>query len=69
MTQGPGSNEGNYIDWLTISDNAQSVVDDVTRIRSHPLVPNTIPIYGYIYDVATGLLVEVPDATKAGAVN
>ena len=64
---GPGSTEGNYIDWLTISDNAQSVVDDVTRIRTHPLVPNRIPIYGYIYDVATGQLVEVPDATKAGA--
>ena len=43
------------------------MTDDVTRIRSHPLVPDTIPIYGYIYDVATGLLVEVPDATKAGA--
>ncbi len=64
---GPGSNEANYIDWLTITDNAQSVTDDVTRIRAHPLVPNTIPIYGYIYDVATGRLVEVPDATKAGA--
>ena len=64
---GPGSNEANYIDWLTISDSAQSVTDDVTRIRAHPLVPNTIPIYGYIYDVATGRLVEVPDATKAGA--
>jgi carbonic anhydrase len=25
-----------------------------------------IPIYGYIYDVKTGKLVEVPDATKAG---
>jgi len=64
---GPGSNEANYIDWLTITDNEQSVTDDVTRIRAHPLVPNTIPIYGYIYDVATGRLVEVADATKAGA--
>ena len=64
---GPGSNEGNYIDWLTISDNAQSVADDVSRIRAHPLVPKSIPIYGYIYDVATGNLVEVPDATKAGS--
>ena len=64
---GPGSNEANYIDWLTITDSEQSVTDDVTRIRAHPLVPNTIPIYGYIYDVATGRLVEVPDATKAGA--
>ncbi len=63
---GPGSAEASYIDWLTITDNAQSVVDDVTRIRTHPLVPAGIPIYGYIYDVATGRLNEVPEATKAG---
>ncbi len=63
-----GSTEAAYIDWLTISDNAQSVVADVTRIRQHPLVPGRIPIYGYIYDVTTGRLVEVPDATAAGTV-
>ena len=64
--EGPGSAEGHYIDWLTIKDNARSVVEDVTRIRNHPLVPATIPIYGYIYDVATGELVEVPEASAAG---
>jgi carbonic anhydrase len=64
--KGPGSAEANYIDWLTFKDNAQSVVEDVTRLRSHPLVPGSIAIYGYIYDVSTGRLVEVPDATKAG---
>lgn len=63
---GPGSPEAKYIDWLTISENARSVVEDVTRIRTHPLVPGRIPIYGYIYDVATGRLVEVPEATAAG---
>lgn len=64
--KGPGSTEGDYIDWLTIADNAKSVVADVQRIRSHPLVPGDIPIHGYIYDVKTGRLVEVPEATKAG---
>ncbi|MCL4793139.1 MAG: carbonic anhydrase [Bryobacteraceae bacterium] len=64
--KGPGSAEGNYIDWLTIADQAQSVVDDVARIRRHPLVPANIPIYGYIYDVTNGKLVEVPAATEAG---
>ncbi len=62
----PGSSEGDYIDWLTISDQEKSVTTDVERIRSHPLVPGNIPVYGYIYDVKTGRLVEVPAATKAG---
>lgn len=65
--EGPGSTEGQYIDWLTISDNAKSVVADVERLRRHPLVPGEIPIHGYIYDVRTGKLIEVPEATRAGA--
>jgi len=51
---------------LTFSDNAKSVVEDVTRIRNHPLVPNDIPVYGYIYDVKSGKLLEIAEATKAG---
>lgn len=63
---GPGSTEGQFIDWLTIKEPSKSVVADVRRIRNHPLVPGDIPIYGYIYDVTTGRLVEVPEATEAG---
>jgi carbonic anhydrase len=63
---GPGSRAGEYVEWLTISDQAQSVVDDVTRIRRHPLVPPTIAIYGYVFDVSSGRLVEVPAATEVG---
>ena len=66
--KGPGSTESEYIDWLTIHDRAGSVVDDVRRIRSHPLVPKNIPIYGYLYDVKTGRLIEVPAATQVGRV-
>ena len=64
--RGPGSTEGEFIDWLTMKDNAASVVADVKRIRNHPLIPRPIPIYGYIYDVRTGRLEEVPEATTAG---
>lgn len=64
--QGPGSAEGEFVDWLTISDQQQAVTEDVQRIRSHPLVPRDIPIYGFIYDVATGKLVEVTEATRLG---
>ena len=63
---GPGSVHGHFVKWLTIKDLAASVTEDVRRIRSHPLVPANIPIYGYIYDVRTGHLVEVPEATVAG---
>jgi carbonic anhydrase len=63
---GPGSREGQFIDWLTIKDQAQSVVADVERIRRHPLVPGDVAIYGYIYHVESGRLVEVPGASAAG---
>jgi carbonic anhydrase len=63
---GHGSTEGEYVDWLTIREQAASVVEDVGRIRRHSLVPGTIPIYGYIYQVETGRLVEVPAATELG---
>jgi carbonic anhydrase len=65
---GPGSTEAHFIDWLTIANTSQAVVDDVTRIRAHPLVPRSIPIYGYVYDVKTGKLGEIQAATKAGRV-
>ncbi len=64
---GPGTQEAAYVDWLTISDPLGSVVADVERIRASRMVPGTIPIYGFIYDVRSGRLVEVPDATAAGA--
>ncbi|MEY4713783.1 MAG: hypothetical protein RIQ37_113 [Actinomycetota bacterium] len=63
---GPGSAEAKYIDWLTISNQAQSITEDVARIRNHPLVPGNIAIFGYIYDVKTGSLIEIPEATKVG---
>jgi len=64
--RGPGSRAGEYIEWLTIADQKQAVVDDVERIRNHPLVPKTIPVYGFLYDVRSGKLIEVADATEVG---
>ena len=63
---GPGSPEAANIDWLCITDQTGSVADDVQRIRNHPLVPDSIAIYGYVYDVRTGRLVEVPQASRIG---
>jgi carbonic anhydrase len=64
--KGPGSAEGEFVNWLTIRDQAKSVCTDVERLRSHPLVPRDVALYGYIYDVKTGKLQEVPEATRPG---
>ncbi len=63
---GHGSAHGHFLKWFTFADNAESVVQDVRRIREHPLVAPHIPIYGYIYDVKSGRLLEVKAATEAG---
>ncbi|HSC24602.1 MAG TPA: carbonic anhydrase [Candidatus Babeliales bacterium] len=55
------------IDWLTIQNGLfRSVLEDVKKIRQHPLIPAHIPIYGFIFDVMTGKLVPVSKAMKAG---
>ena len=66
--KGPGSRAGEFIEWLTIRDQALSVRDDVQRIREHPLVPKNIAIYGYVYDVKSGRLIEVPEAKRPAEV-
>jgi carbonic anhydrase len=53
--------------WLTIKDQRQSVLDDVAHIRNHPLVPKSIPVHGYIYDVTHGKLTEVEGVRAGGA--
>ena len=62
-----GCSAGHYLKWHTIADQPTSVLQDVRRIHEHPLVPKAIPIHGYIYDVKTGRLNEVPGATVGGA--
>ncbi|HCE58730.1 MAG TPA: carbonic anhydrase [Prolixibacteraceae bacterium] len=63
---GGGSAEGKYINWLTINNLENSVLNDVKRIRKHPLVSKTVAIYGYIFDVKSGKITEVPGAKLAG---
>jgi carbonic anhydrase len=60
----PGSPEGKYINFLTISNQAETIREDVNRIADHPLVPNTIPVRGFIYDVKSGRLEAIPGAER-----
>lgn len=63
---GGGCAAGHFIKWHTIRNQEESVTQDVKRIREHPLTPGNIPIYGYVYDVKSGRLDEVAQATQAG---
>jgi carbonic anhydrase len=65
--QSQGSTEAQYIDWLTFRNLEKSVADDVDRIRRHPLVPDSIPVHGFVYDVRSGLLREVTEEAETRA--
>lgn len=47
------------IDFLPFSDLEQSVRDDVDIIRSSPLIPNTVEVTGFVYDVQTGRVHQI----------
>lgn len=53
------TNEGEFVNWLCITDKIASVKSDAIRIRNHPLVSKEIKISGYLYDVKSGLLEEI----------
>jgi carbonic anhydrase len=59
VVTGSGSEEGRNIDWLTIKNLKKSIIQDVNKIRNHPLIPDNIKINGLIYDVKTGKLNEI----------
>ncbi len=66
LREDTGSDAGDRIEFLPFSEVEQSVVDDVRTIREHPLIPNDIPIYGFVYDVKSGRLNEVKPASAIG---
>ncbi|MCL8024327.1 beta-class carbonic anhydrase [Nocardioides bruguierae] len=39
-----------------VTDQVKSLGMDVHRVRSHPLIPETVQVGGFMYDVDTGLL-------------
>ncbi|GAW52169.1 MULTISPECIES: beta-class carbonic anhydrase [unclassified Nocardioides] len=39
-----------------VEDQVSSLEEDVHKVRSHPLIPDTVRVGGFLYDVDTGLL-------------
>jgi carbonic anhydrase len=39
-----------------VEDQEATLEDDVRKVRAHPLIPDTVEVGGFVYDVDTGLL-------------
>ena len=49
------------IDFLPFSNLEESVREDIRRIKESPFIPEGISVRGFVYDVRTGQLTEVPN--------
>ena len=39
-----------------VEDQALSLEQDVAKVRTHPLIPGSVAVGGFLYDVDNGLL-------------
>ena len=56
-----GASAGQDASWQTfgvIADQIGTLEDDVRKVRSHPLIPDTVAVGGFLYDVDSGLLTQ-----------
>lgn len=56
-----GESAGQDASWQSfhvISDQLDALAQDVAKVRSHPLIPDTVQVGGFLYDVDTGLLTQ-----------
>ncbi len=54
-----GASSGQDASWQSfgvVSDQEEALREDLAKVRSHPLIPGTVHVGGFVYDVDTGLL-------------
>lgn len=54
-----GRSAGQDASWQrfgVVEDQDAALADDVRAVRSHPLIPDSVEVGGFLYDVDTGLL-------------
>ena len=57
-----GASAGQDASWQgfhVIDNQREALMADVRAVRSHPLIGDQVPVGGFIYDVATGLLEQL----------
>ena len=56
MRERVGASAGQDVSWQTfsvVSDQRAALADDVHKVRAHPLIPDTVEVGGFVYDVDT----------------
>ena len=54
-----GASAGQDASWAefhVVEDQIASLEEDIRKVRAHPLIPDSVKVGGFIYDVDTGLL-------------
>ncbi|MDN5794264.1 MAG: carbonic anhydrase [Intrasporangium sp.] len=51
--------DASWMSFSVVDDQEQKLREDLKTVRSHPLIPDSTLVGGFIYDVDTGLLREV----------
>jgi len=62
MRERVGASAGQDVSWQTfsvVSDQRAALADDAHKVRAHPLVPDTVEVGGFVYDVDTGRLEQL----------
>jgi len=59
LRQRVGASAGQDASWQTfgvVEDQEAALADDVAIVRAHPLIPDSVAVGGFVYDVDTGLI-------------
>lgn len=50
--------DATWQEFHVIDDQIASLGEDVHKVRAHPLIPDTVKVGGFVYDVDTGLIAQ-----------
>lgn len=62
MRERLAASSGEDASWMSfgvITDQQTSLREDVAKVKAHPLIPASVQVGGFLYDVDTGLLTRV----------
>ena len=54
------------VDTYAIADQEESLLGDIERLRSNPVVPRLLKVSGHVYDIAAGRMREVEPTQTLG---